>query len=86
MAKVRAAEPLTLSSFRTETLRGRPGFFRVGQTKAGVWWLLDPFGQPFFAKAVAAVNRYGRAGLPPEHRGAYGRTVERLYGAGDPAP
>jgi len=74
------AEVLNLSSFKPDSLRGRPGFFRVGQTAAGPWWLLDPYDQPFFAKAVAAVNSHGRAGPPSEHRGAYAQAVEHIYG------
>lgn len=85
MAKARAAEPLSISSFKPESIRGRAGFFRVGQTSAGHWWLLDPLDRPFFLKSVAAVNRHGRAGPPPEHQGAYAHAVERVYGAADPS-
>lgn len=85
MAKIRGAEALTLSSFKPESLRGRAGFFRVGQTHAGQWWLLTPADTPFFTKAVAAVNRHGRAGSPPEQAGAYARAVERTHGADDPS-
>lgn len=81
MAKPRGVEVLNPSSFKSETLRGKPGFFRVGQMAAGgAWWLLDPYDQPFFAKAVAAVNRHGRAGAPSEHRGTYAQAVEHAYG------
>ncbi len=80
MAKTRGAEVLNLSSFKPESLRGRPGFFRVGQTCAGQWWLLDPCDQPYFAKAVAAVNSHGRAGPPSGHRGAYAQAVEHAHG------
>lgn len=80
MAKNRGAEALGISSFKPESLRGRAGFFRVGQTFAGQWWLLDPHDRPVFMKAVAAVNRYGRAGPPPEHRGAYALAVEQRHG------
>lgn len=80
MAKTRGAEVLNISSFKPESLRGRAGFFRVGQTLAGQWWLLDQHDQPFFMKGVAAVNRHGRAGPPPEHRGAYALAVEQQHG------
>ena len=83
MAKSRGVEALTLSSFKSESLRGRAGFCRVGQTAGGAWWLLGPAGEPFFARAVAAVNRHGRAGAPPEHRGAYAQAVDAAYGEGD---
>ncbi|MBP6508222.1 MAG: hypothetical protein KA257_11720 [Opitutaceae bacterium] len=46
----------TLHDFKTATLRGGPGFFRVGQTHSGQWWLLDPEGRPFFARAVHGVQ------------------------------
>jgi len=85
MAKARAGEPLSFRSFKPETLRGTAGFFRVGQTAGGQWWLLDPHDQPFFAKSVAAVNRYGRAGPPAMHRGAYAVAVDQLYGYEDSA-
>ena len=86
MPKIRVADAFDGASFKPESLRGSAGFFRVGQMAAGPqWWLMDPHGQPFFAKAVAAVNRHGRAGPPPEHRGAYALAVERTYGSGDPA-
>jgi agarase len=45
-----------LQSFRAETVRGAPGFFRVGQTRAGAWWLIDPQDRPFFACAINGVN------------------------------
>jgi hypothetical protein len=83
MAKIRGAEALSLSSLRPETLRGRAGCFRVGQTDAGQWWLMDPHGRPFFMKAAAAVNRHGRAGAAPEHRGAYAQAVDQAYGEGN---
>jgi hypothetical protein len=80
MAKTHGAKALTFSSFKPETLRGRAGFFRVGQTDAGQWWLVDPHNRPFFAKAVAAVNSHGRAGTPPERAGAYAVATGRLQG------
>ncbi|MFA6962277.1 MAG: hypothetical protein WC205_16100 [Opitutaceae bacterium] len=83
MAKVRSAEVLSVSSFRPESLRGRAGFFRVGRTVAGQWWLLDSHDRPVFIKAVAAVNRHGRAVSSPGQRGAYLEAVERVYGYGD---
>lgn len=83
MAKPRDAQAPDFSSFRPESLRGRAGFFRVGQTAAGQWWFVDPHDRPFFVKAVAAVNRHGRAGPPPEHRGAYALAVDNAHGRDD---
>jgi len=37
---------------RSETVRGRAGFFRVGQARDGAWWLIDAEGRPFFAAAA----------------------------------
>jgi len=42
--------------FRSETVRGRAGFFRVGQARDGAWWLIDPEGRAFFAAAVNEVE------------------------------
>ena len=47
---------------RPATVRGTPGFFRVGQTGAGQWTLLDPAGAPFFCKAVHGVTASARPG------------------------
>ncbi len=44
-----------LPAFRNETVRGAAGFFRVGQTHAGTWWMIDPQNRPFFASAVNEV-------------------------------
>lgn len=44
-----------LPDFERESLRGTPGYFRVGCTFAGQWWLIDPVDQPFFMKAVHGV-------------------------------
>lgn len=85
MAKNRGAVDRQEVDFKTETVRGRAGFFRVGQTSGGQWWLMNPLGEPFFMKAVAAVNRHGRAGAPPEHRGVYAQTVDRVYEPEGPA-
>jgi agarase len=83
MARIarRGALP-TLADLRPETLRGRAGFFRLGRTHEGAWWLLTPEDEPVLLRAVAGVNRHGRAGPPPTLRGDYARTVEKLYGPG----
>ncbi len=85
MAKNRGADVRDAMDFKAETMRGRAGFFRVGQSVGGPWWLIDPHGQAFFMKAVAAVNRHGRAGPVPEHRGAYAQAVDAVHGYEDPA-
>lgn len=75
----RADAPI-YADFRPETLRGAPGFFRVGRTAAGAWWLLTPEDEPALLRAVAGVNRHGRAGPPPVLRNDYANTVRGLYG------
>lgn len=45
-----------LAEFRSETVRGRPGYFRVARNAAGQWWFIDPAGRPFFARAVHGVS------------------------------
>jgi hypothetical protein len=38
--------------WKTDTLRGTPGFYRVGQTAAGAWWIIGPDDVPVFIRAV----------------------------------
>lgn len=38
--------------FKSKTVRGSPGFFRVARTAAGNWWFVDPFDRAFFAAGV----------------------------------
>jgi hypothetical protein len=38
-----------LSDFQPETIRGTPGFVRVGRTRTGTWWLIGPDDRPFLA-------------------------------------
>ena len=78
----RRGAPPTFADIRPETIRGAAGFFRLGQTHAGGWWLLTPEDEPVFLRAVAGVNRHGRAGPPPTLRSAYARAVEQLFGVG----
>lgn len=47
---------------RPGTVRGTAGYFRVGQTPAGGWWLIDPAGRPFFLQGVNEVH--GAEGSP----------------------
>jgi hypothetical protein len=71
------------ADFKTESLRGAPGFFRIGRHReTNAWWLLTPEDEPVFLRAVAGVNRHGRAGPPPVRRSAYAQTVASLYGEG----
>ena len=76
----RGASP-TFADIKPETIRGTAGFFRLGRTHEGIWWLLTPEDEPVLLRAVAGVNRHGRAGPPSARRGAYARNVGRLFGA-----
>lgn len=61
-------EPPQLSDFQAETIRGTPGFVRVGRTRAGPWWLIGPDDRPFFACGVhrgADTVRLSRTGQTP---------------------
>ena len=42
-------------AFRPETVRGTAEFFRVAQTVAGQWWLIDPDGSATWLRAVNGV-------------------------------
>ena len=61
------------------TLRGREGFFRVGRSVNGFWWLIDPDGKPFCYKGVCAVNRAGTMGGRRAVPGPYAKTIDRKY-------
>lgn len=76
MVKTPGADSSDFPRFKPAILRGREGFARVGQNERGQWWLIDAAGRPFFMKAVAAVNRHGRAGPAPIHPGAYARALD----------
>ncbi len=81
-----AARAADVPGFRPETVRGTPGFFRVGQTTAGQWWLIAPDGTPFFSKGVTAINRAGTMGGRWAKRGPYADAIDAKFGAGDPEP
>lgn len=74
----------TLQDFRPETIRGAAGFFRVGQTRQGQWWLVDPRDAAFFSRGVNGVNRTGTTGGRVAKPGAYAATVDAIYGTDDP--
>lgn len=69
------------ADFERASLRGQPGFFRLGRTDDGVWWLITPEDEPTFLRAIAGVNRHGRAGPELVRRSVYANTVEHLYGS-----
>ncbi len=83
MASPRAAVFPSLDDFKPGSLRGLPGYFRAGQTRAGQWWLIDPHGKPLLSKGVAAVSRTGWADGRPLRPGRYVGAVNQLYGQDD---
>jgi hypothetical protein len=71
-------EGLTVD-FVEATIKGEPGYFRVGQTEEGQWWLITPDNEPFFHKGVCAVNRAGTAGGRRAKDGPYALVVDKKY-------
>src|SRR5258707_803522 len=41
---------------RFALLRGQPGYWRIGRTREGVWWFVDPHGRPDFLNMVTTVQ------------------------------
>jgi len=74
----------TPADFKPETIRGTPGFFRVGQTRRGQWWLIDSRDRPFLSKGVASVNRFGRGDGRSVPAGPYAAAVDKFYGTKEP--
>ncbi len=68
-SKADEAAMLAAIRFKPETIRGKEGFFRIGQSENGRWWLIDPDGNAFYHKAVTGLNAGGmggrRANRPP---------------------
>ena len=62
-------EMLSRIEFDPATIRGAEGFFRVGRSVNGRWWLIDPDGRAFYHKGCTGLNAGGiggrRANLPP---------------------
>jgi hypothetical protein len=66
--------------FIEATIKGTPGFFRVGQTTQGQWWFLDHENKTFYYRGVCAVNRAGTAGGRRATPGPYAVTIDNKYG------
>jgi hypothetical protein len=78
------APQLTLLDFKPETIRGTAGYFRVGQTRAGTWWFVDPADAVFFSRGVNAINRTGSTRGSLAKPGPYAAAVDALHGAEEP--
>ncbi|WP_404424547.1 hypothetical protein [Nibricoccus sp. IMCC34717] len=48
--------PPALRDFDPGSIRGEPGFFRVGRSRGGRWWLIDPFDNAVVLRSVAGVR------------------------------
>ncbi|MDJ0729568.1 MAG: hypothetical protein QNJ33_06195 [Crocosphaera sp.] len=69
MAKANDDLLLADIKFDSKTIRGKDGFFRVGQSINGKWWFIDPQGKAFYHRGCTGLNAGGmggrRANLPP---------------------
>ncbi len=69
MAKADDDKLLAAVKFDAKTIRGKEGFFRVGQSIYGKWWFIDPQGKAFYHRGCTGLNAGGiggrRANLPP---------------------
>jgi len=45
-------------SIALETIRGTPGFWRIGRSADGVWWYLSPSNKPEFLNTVTTVQPF----------------------------
>lgn len=77
-------EPLQISDFQAETIRGTPGFVRVGRTRTGPWWLIGPDDRAFFACGVHLDAGLIRT-LPTAHAAVWGVNTMVIDGGVPPA-
>ncbi|EAZ91494.1 hypothetical protein [Crocosphaera chwakensis] len=68
MAKANDNRLLAAVQFDSKTIRGKDGFFQVGQSINGKWWFIDPQGKAFCHRGCTGLNAGGmggrRANLP----------------------
>lgn len=83
-ARTSDAEALKDVKMDPASITGKIGYFQVGRSTDGRWWLVGPDGKPFYYKAVCALNQGGmggrrmcKPGLPDSLRDAW---VKRLTG------
>ncbi|MDJ0659560.1 MAG: hypothetical protein QNJ42_08715 [Crocosphaera sp.] len=69
MAKANDDRLLAAIQFDRKTLRGKEGYFQVGQSINGKWWFIDPQGKAFYHRGCTGLNAGGmggrRANRPP---------------------
>jgi len=61
------------------SIKGTPGYFRVGKTSEGQWWFLTSENEPFFYKGICAVNRAGTQGGRRALPGSYAIMIDKKY-------
>ena len=55
---------MPVSGFDWQTMRGQEGFWRIGKTVQGVWWLISPSNNVEFLNTVTTVQPYQTARDP----------------------
>ncbi len=65
--------------FDSSSIKGTEGFFRVGKTVNGQWWLIDAAGKPFYSKGICAINYAGTPGGRRAKPGPYAETIDGKY-------
>jgi hypothetical protein len=68
--------PLDSVKLDPATLAGREGFWRVGKSTAGRWWLVRPDGRPFLYRGVVSVGAFNPPADDVEAR-AQGKNLNR---------
>jgi len=58
------SKPATASAVSITHVRGRAGFWTLGQDSTGVWWFVSPQGKPEFLNSVTTVQPVVAARMP----------------------
>jgi len=61
-AKADPAQLVAHVEIDPKTVRGKEGFFRVGRSVNGFWWLIDPDGKPWYHRGCCGLNSGGIGG------------------------
>ncbi len=78
--RVQGDQTAAAVKFDEKTIVGKDGFFRVGRTAEGQWWLIDAQGKPFYYKGVTSINRAGSQGGRRAKPNNYAPSVDAKYG------
>lgn len=71
--------PLADVKFDPSTVAGTAGYFRVGKSITGRWFLITPEGAAFYYRGVTSINRAGTPGGRRAKNGPYFDTVVKKY-------